>query len=265
MKKNLYYEIKDVVTEERNDGIHTYKQKIRTKVYGLNSTKSVRKELIDLLVERVEHHKDKFISPIIYNELLGMEIKRSGKIEHSSNTHDDQIFSLLMALHVWYNGTNLAERYGIRKTSIRTDEDGLEEVDYFNPETTEIVGSFNTPTELEDELNKFIEPMMNDKTTDIQSFINETHLKELEQYKSLLNTPMGERAFRQLYHIPDDQPISKYMNTETNVIPDSVLLNFYNDNINGMIDVPFAPSVVPAGAEQYLEDGEYKYSNMFNW
>ena len=97
LKKNLYYEIKDIVTEERQDGVHAYKQKIRTKVYGLNSTKSVRQELIDILIDRAENHKDKFISPIIYNEMLGMEIKKNGKVEHSNSTHDDQVFSMLMA------------------------------------------------------------------------------------------------------------------------------------------------------------------------
>ena len=97
LKKNLYYEIKDVVVEERQDGVHAYKQKVRTKVYGLNSTKQIRQLLIDILIDRVENHKDKIISPIIYNELLGMEIKRNGKVEHSASTHDDQIFSMLMA------------------------------------------------------------------------------------------------------------------------------------------------------------------------
>lgn len=97
LKKNLYYEIKDIVTEERQDGVHAYKQKIRTKVYGLNSTKSVRQVLIDILIDRAENHKDKFISPIIYNEMLGMEIKKNGKVEHSNSTHDDQVFSMLMA------------------------------------------------------------------------------------------------------------------------------------------------------------------------
>ena len=97
LKKNLYYEIKDMVVEERQDGVHAYKQKVRTKVYGLNSTKQIRQLLIDILIDRVENHKDKIISPIIYNELLGMEIKRNGKVEHSASTHDDQIFSMLMA------------------------------------------------------------------------------------------------------------------------------------------------------------------------
>jgi hypothetical protein len=36
IKRNLYYEIKDTEVEEKFDGVHVYKQKIRTKVYGLN-------------------------------------------------------------------------------------------------------------------------------------------------------------------------------------------------------------------------------------
>ena len=104
IKRNLYYEIKDVVVEERQDGVHAYKQKVRKKVYGTNSDHRVRQILIDILLERVENHKDKIISPIIYEELLGMEIKRNGKVEHSNSTHDDQVFSMLLALYVWYEG-----------------------------------------------------------------------------------------------------------------------------------------------------------------
>ena len=90
--------------------------------YGLNPTKAVRQLLIDILIDRSENHKDKFISPIIYEEMLGMEIKRNGKVEHSASTHDDQVFSMLMALYVWYEGVNLSERFGIKKCSIKTDD-----------------------------------------------------------------------------------------------------------------------------------------------
>ena len=52
-----------------------------------------------------------------------MEVKKNGKVEHSQNSHDDQVFSYLMALYVWYDGKNLAERFHIVKNTIKTDTD----------------------------------------------------------------------------------------------------------------------------------------------
>ena len=52
-----------------------------------------------------------------------MVVKKSGKVEHSDNSHDDQVFSYLMALYVWYDGKNLAENFHIIKNTIKTDAD----------------------------------------------------------------------------------------------------------------------------------------------
>ena len=56
------------------------------------------------------------ISRMIYNELIGMEQKRNGKVEHGSNTHDDLVFSYLMAMYVWYEGKDPKEHFNILKT-----------------------------------------------------------------------------------------------------------------------------------------------------
>ena len=82
----------------------------------------MRDILIDILHERMDYHKDKFISPIILQELNGLEIKKN-RVDHSSTTHDDQIFSMLMALYVWYYGKDIMANFGIRTYNIRTDED----------------------------------------------------------------------------------------------------------------------------------------------
>ena len=79
--------------------------------------------MIELLYERVEYHKDKIIAPILLAEMRAMEVKKNGKVEHSSTTHDDQVFSWLMALYVWYDGENLAERYHIMKNTLKTDDE----------------------------------------------------------------------------------------------------------------------------------------------
>lgn len=268
--KNLYYEIRDVTAEERMDGVHSYKHKIRTKVFGVINSHETRKDLIDILIDRVEMHKDKIISPIIYNELLGMELKRNGRIEHSAATHDDQVFSMLMALYVWYNGTNLTERYGLRKTTIRTDEDIDEAMDFFNPETTEIMGEFNVSTkEMAPDIVQTIEDLKGEKYTDLQTFLNQRHEQEQEQFRALCSTPLGERAFRNMYNIPKDVPIGPIVNGGNEgvltTIPDKVFSDFYVQTKPFQANDGFAPSVMPDGMQSYLEDEEYNYNNQFNF
>ena len=52
-----------------------------------------------------------------------MEVKKNGKVEHSDNSHDDQVFSYLMALYVWYDGKNLAQNWHVYKNTLKTDID----------------------------------------------------------------------------------------------------------------------------------------------
>ena len=123
VKKNLYWEIKDKVIEESFNGGRVQKQNRKVKVYGLDSTKNIRARLIEILMERVMYHKDKFVAPILLEEMRAMQVKKNGKVEHSDRSHDDQVFSYLMALYVWYEGHNLIENFGLRKTTIKTDTD----------------------------------------------------------------------------------------------------------------------------------------------
>ena len=144
VKKNLYYEYKDKIVEEyANNGVHTVKKKKLQRVFGLDSSKNVRELLIGLLRERMEHHKDKFNSKLLYNEFLGLEVKRDGKVDHSSNTHDDLTFSYLMALYVWYEGKDLKERYGITKQTLKTDEDVDDSVFDVVDDTVDITDDIN--------------------------------------------------------------------------------------------------------------------------
>lgn len=267
IKKNLYYEIKDVVVEERQDGVHSYKQKVRTKVYGLTSTKAIRQLLIDILLERVEYHKDKIVSPIIYNELLGMEIKRNGKVEHSASTHDDQVFSMLLALYMWYEGVNMAERFGMKKTSIKTDDEVDEQIDYYNDDTVEIVGQFNQEDELSAEIEKDLQSAINAGGKQMQEFIDQRRAQEKAQFEALVATPLGEKAYRQTYNIPDEVPLSNYFNDANGFnIPDSVLMGFYAGG-NTIFDMTERVSVSTVSEDQIalLEDDEYHYQNHFNF
>lgn len=271
LKRNLYYEIKDVTVEEKQDGIHSYKQKIRTKVFGLNSTKDVRKLLIDILIERVENHKDKIISPIIYNELLGMEIKRNGKVEHSASTHDDQVFSMLMALYVWYEGINLSERYGIKKTSIKTDEDIDEQIDYYNDDTVEIVYSFNKDDMLSEQIEQDMNRAIAAGGTPLNEFLKQRNEQEKAYMDNLIRTPLGEKAYRAKYGIPDDVPIDNMVNNGSHVdVPDKVFLGFYEPNKDEIYNqynelMNRNVTCVPEQDANLLNDDEYNYFDHFNF
>jgi len=130
----------------------------RVKVYGVDSTPAVRARLIEILYERVRYHKDKFIAPIIHQEMQGMQTKKSGKVEHSDKTHDDQVFSYLMALYVWYEGKNLMENYHIQKGTIKTDED-LEIEEYEMEDALEAKATLDTNKFTMDDESEFAEDL----------------------------------------------------------------------------------------------------------
>ena len=198
-----------------------------------------------------------------------MEIKRNGKIEHSDSTHDDQVFSMLMALWVWYEGTNLGERYGIRKTSIKTDDEVDEPVDYFNDDTVDIVDSFTTQDELSEEIERDLKAAIAAGGIAIDEFLEKRRAEEKAQFEALVHTPLGEKAYRELYSIPKNEPIEKYVHGgETFSIPDSVFSSFnnptdalYKDYYG---DRPM-PGAVPSGQAFMLEDDDYSYRDHFNF
>ena len=182
-KKNLYWEIKDRVIEEAFNGVRVDKVTKKVRVYGVDSTKAVRARLIEILMERVRYHKDKFICPILHSEMSAMEVKKNGKVEHSDKTHDDQVFSYLMALYVWYDGKNLIENFGIRKTTIKTDEDVELEEDIFEDaiEKKEKLSIDNSIDDSRDEILETLEWV--EKSVGIKSSLdmkNEQYLNRLE-------------------------------------------------------------------------------------
>ena len=271
IKRNLYYEIKDVVVEERQDGVHAYKQKVRKKVYGTNSDHRVRQVLIDILLERVENHKDKIISPIIYEELLGMEIKRNGKVEHSNSTHDDQVFSMLLALYVWYEGVNLMERFGIKKTSIRTDEDIDEEIYGEAQDTVEILDTFSEQTDLEKDIQMSLDEAIKAGGIQLKEFLDKRREEENAIYNALLQTPLGQKAYRDTYNIPDGVELNLGNGQLTN-LPDSVFAGFYSDKVY-TLEQPRVGTTGPVintfnmmdNAPGSFDDEDYKYDEHFNF
>lgn len=233
IKSNLYYEFKERSLQERFDGMHTVRTKDILKVFGTDSTRDVRARLIEILYERVNYHKDKFISPIIHNELKGMEVKKNGKVEHSTKTHDDQVFSYLMALHVWYEGKDLAQRFNIKKNSIRTDQD-LEEavssIDYDLADTSVCILDEIDYND-DDNATSVLKYIINNNVAIMNSdFIKEQEQKDKEALQTLLSNRTAKDAYIKKYNLdPDDLGFNTTINDiNSNGIPDS-FFDAFND------------------------------------
>lgn len=236
VKRNLYYEIKDRELEETiENGVRKVK-KTKTRVFGTHSTNTVRNTLIEILKERMRLHKDKFISPTIYQELRGLEVKRNGKVEHSDLTHDDQIFSYLMAMYVWYEGKNLRETFGIEKFGIKTEEAVDDIVDLATSEdfgdiTEEILYA------TKDDNDKFESDMAElnkAKGMMLDEFMAAQRKKENDRLKIMLQNPVMREAYARKYGVSaDDLSIAEVGDTvgpqSSNLIPNSLFLDFNKD------------------------------------
>lgn len=224
IKKNLFYTIKDKVIEERVEGSSIHKKTQKTKVYGSDSTKAERESLMEILRDRVEYHKDKIISPTIYEELVGMEVKRSGKIEHSSNTHDDQVFSWLWALYIYYYGGDLMENWGVSKRVLRTDADLEEAVVDIEEDKNEIDVSIDS--EIDEEINNQLEELKNAPgKMSYEEFIQSETKKDNECMKKLMMNKAVRKAVEDRYHV-----VRNDIDTNLETIPDEVFKNFNIDD-----------------------------------
>lgn len=222
IKKNLFYTIKDKVVEERVLGSAIHRRTQKTKVYGSDSTKAEREKLMEILRDRVEYHKDKIISPTIYEELCGMEVKKSGKIEHSSNTHDDQVFSWLWALFVYYEGGDLMNNWGITKRVLRTDADLEEAVIDIQEDTNIQLESIDV--EQNEEINAQLEAIQNAPGKKLyEQWMQEEQAKDDAAMDKLLSDRAVRKSLSERYNA--------LLKPQTNVqtIPTEVFLNFNKD------------------------------------
>lgn len=234
IKKNLFFEIKDRVIEEKFIGNKTIQRKQRVKVYGSDNTKDTRLKLMELLQQRVLNHKDKFISPYIYEELSTMEIKKNGRWEHASNAHDDQVFSYLWALYVWYYGENLLENFHITKTEIKTDNNlddtqfdleerygGLEILDYRDM----VIDEEDNITDVSGQL-EFLKKSKSISMKQIKEIQLELDRVALQK---ILSTPYGRAAVVEAYHLDPKNLDDKCIKNMYSDLNDTALSNFYSD------------------------------------
>ena len=176
---------------------------------------------------------------------------------------------MLLALYMWYEGVNMMERFGMRKVTIKTDENIDEAIDYYNDDTVEIVGHFNTEDDLTQEIEQDLAAAVKAGGTLMEDFIKNRREEEKAKFEALVATPLGERAYRQTYNIPDDAPISNFVNVASNFnVPDAVFTGFYSDTANSNYYYSDAASnlqAVPENQAFSLEDEEYRYLDHFNF
>ena len=239
IKRNLYYEIKEKVIEESFNGYRVDKTKKLVKVYGTDSTKEVRNRMIDILFDRVQYHKDKFIAPILHDEMSTMVMKPNGKIEHNPDAHDDQVFSYLHALRPLYdNAAFLCREFGIRKFSIKTDED--EEI--IEGDLDAQNGGFEF---IDVDMSEYEDP-------DNEIARAQEYLKDAEKYRTereftndqqnhdsellaitLGQNPVARSAYNKKYNISDEEGQRMMMK-----LPDSVFMQddngYYEDETEGL-------------------------------
>ena len=227
IKKNLYWEWKEQPLEQRypgdNKNLTTVKSTVKS--YGTNNTKDTRNKLIELLFERVELHKDKFNAMILHDEMEQMEVKKNGKIEHSSNSHDDQVFSYLMALYVWYEGIDLRERYNIQKSSIKTDDQIDEPINTIVDNTAPIIDEIEfIQKDKDDETANMINILKQGSGILLKDFIERERKKEEDAFRLLMQNKAVVRSVAQSHGMTEDEVNQIYNTGKT--IPDSVLNSF---------------------------------------
>lgn len=205
IRNNLYYEIKERTIEERlGGGIKSNKRKQMTKVYGVDNTQLVRERLMDLLTDRVRDHYDKFVSPILYEELKNLELKKTGKIDHSANSHDDGLFSFLYAIYPLYYGKNVRENWHISIPTLRTAEDEAEEIfqDYSATENISIardIENLEHDEMIQEQLSKL------DKSKLYKQFLTEQQTENDIAMAQILSTKIGRDAYARQFNVPKEQ------------------------------------------------------------
>ncbi len=237
IKPNLYYEIKNRPTEEVYDGVRVKRNVKRCRVYGSTSSKQKRDTLIELLHQRVRHHRDKFNTPELYDELCTMVVKPNGKTEHSDDAHDDLIFSYLWALYVFYYGEDLVNRFHLMKTEIQTDDnynetsfDLEEDIDGEIPlDSSTFGGAYDTDTQ--QEVNAQIDYLSSGKSMSMEDLNQKIIDSDRSFIDRLLMTDFGRDVYAKHNHL-DKKELDKIANSFEVNITNELNNILYNDSYN---------------------------------
>lgn len=245
IKPNLYYEIKNRIDEEVINGVTIKKPARRCKVYGCTSSKSKRDKLIELLYQRVKHHRDKFNTRELYNELATMVVKPNGKVEHDVDAHDDLIFSYLWALYVFYYGEELPTRFHLMKTEIHTDDDYDETSYNLEEEYNEgIVMEPETFKMVEDDQSRMVDDQIkilnSSKSMSYSDFVKIQIEQDNRALNRILSTKQGRKAVANTYHFDLDH-LEKQNNMGYVDISNDINQIFYNTDYDFENDFKLNP------------------------
>ena len=172
----------------------------------------------------------KFISPIIYNELCTLEVKKNGRIEHCDKGHDDQIFSYLAALYVWYEGKDLMENFNLDKGTLTTDS-AEEEVLGLDEAYDDIV--YGIEQDEDSAVKQQIDYLNSAKAVSYNQWQQSQFISDQEALKDLLKDKRAREAYAKKYNTDPDALIDDYSMTE---LPPSVFM-FMNDGSKTVSDL----------------------------
>lgn len=119
IEPRMYRENKNALGEKKTKDGFVVKKKTATIAYGVDTNTVTRKQMFDLLPEIVETEYDKFVSPNIYKNLVTLERKKTGKIEHSTSGHDDSLMAYLIFRWAVYYGKCFKDKFGINPVPSR--------------------------------------------------------------------------------------------------------------------------------------------------
>lgn len=149
----IYFEYKDKKVETKMENGMKKVEKIKVKSYGVNTNTNTRQKMMNIVFDIVENDYENVISPLVIEDIAGLERSKSGKIEHRLDGHDDNLFSYLMTRYVFSYGENLA-RFRIYKplNSIAEEQANMSarsDEEYTRNISTVLISNFND--EIEDE------------------------------------------------------------------------------------------------------------------
>lgn len=244
IKKNLYYEIVDKDLQERTmDGMSTYRHRAKVKRFGVFENKETRKWLIeDILFMRVKSHRDKFLSPLLHQELTTMRVKKNGKIEHADDAHDDQLFSYLTALYVWYKADArfLLEHFHMRKTELKTDEDivdnqfSLEERYGGLEDTSRVFEPISEETAI---IDKRTIDVLGRKSYSPEEFRTKQMEEDNKALQNLLSNKATRQAVADAYHL-DVAQIDDQYGQSVDITDDALSVFYGNDEEENQYNNP---------------------------
>jgi hypothetical protein len=119
IRENLYWsESKrqlEEITEESADDYNLKAASDKYKKYGTYLTKKVRDAMLELLFKHVTECKQLLNTEYLVDDICKLVRTSTGKIEAVKGEHDDNLFSYLHAIYIYYTGDNL-EIFGIIKS-----------------------------------------------------------------------------------------------------------------------------------------------------